>query len=147
MSPTRPGALACAALLAGSTLAAQRVDLPFGLRAGRRDVGVRVLSGADRAVAVWHPAACGRPRAASAPPCADAPPDSGRFPLLLLGTEGRAPEDTARAAYFASHAYTVVFVDGAGAEAALRAVRGLAFVDTLDPGPAGWGGEASRWPR
>ncbi len=129
MRAARTGALLLGALLA-ATLEAQRSVLPYGLRAGRRDVGVRVLANPSRPVTVWYPAACGRSQPVPTMPCADAPSDSGRFPLLLLASAGRAPEDTARAVYFASHAYGVVLVEDGRTQDAWRAVRDLAFVDS-----------------
>ncbi len=129
MRAARPGALLLGALLA-ATLEAQRSVLPYGLRAGRRDVGVRVLANPNQPVTVWYPAACGRERPAPTEPCADAAPDSGRFPLLLLVSTGRAAEDSARATYFASHAYGVVVVGRDGLADELEAVRRLGFVDS-----------------
>ncbi len=111
------------AILAGALLVAPMLDaqLPYGLRAGRRDVAVREN--------VWYPASCRRHPPRTGDPCRDAAPDSGRFPLLLLGSGGRAPLDSVRAAYFASHGYVVVLVFG-DFDAAWRAARELEFVDS-----------------
>jgi hypothetical protein len=140
MRAARPGALLLGALLA-ATLEAQRSFLPYGLRAGRRDVGVRVLANPGRPVTVWYPAACGRPQPVPTSPCADAPPDSGRFPLLLLASAGRPLDDTARAVYFASHAYGVVLVEDGRMQDAWRAVHALAFVDSTQIVAFGTGGD------
>jgi hypothetical protein len=112
--------------LAGAAPRTQRPPLPFGLRAGRHDVGVRP-SGRSRGESLWYPARCGRHSAAPATPCRDAPPDSGRFPLLVLVWTDRAATraDTATAEYFASHGYVVA----ATSDAALDMTRALPFVD------------------
>lgn len=140
MRAARPGALLLGALLA-ATLEAQTSVLPYGLRAGRRDVGVRVLAIPSRPVTVWYPAACGRSQPVPTMPCVDAPPDSGRFPLLLLASAGRPSEDTARAVYFASHAYGVVLVADGRTQDAWGAVHDLAFVDSAQIVAFGTGGE------
>lgn len=113
--------------LAGAWPRPQRPLLPFGLRAGRHDVGVRT-TGPGRSLSLWYPARCGRRSAAPATPCHDAPPDSGRFPLLVLSWRDRAPTpaDTAAAEYLASHGYVVV----AERDAMLGAFGELPFVDT-----------------
>jgi len=141
MRAARPGALLLGALLAVATLEAQRSVLPSGLRAGRRDVGARLLATPSRAVTIWYPAACGRPQPVPTMPCADAPADSGRFPLLLVAPSGRPPEDTVRAVYFASHAYSVVIVAEGRTQDALRAVHDLAFVDGTQIVAFGTGGD------
>lgn len=111
------------ALLAGALLVVPMLDaqLPYGLRAGRRDVAVREN--------VWYPASCPRHPSRQSAPCRDAAPDSGRFPLLLLGSGGRAPLDSVRATYFASHGYVVALVTG-DFDAAWRAARELEFVNS-----------------
>jgi hypothetical protein len=138
MRPIRPGALLSGALLAAATLGAQRPGerLPFGLVAGRHDVSVRTLSNGGRASTAWYPAACGRRPADPANPCRNAAPDSGRSPLLILGSAGRAVEDTARGLYFASHGYVVVL---GGVAEALAVGRTLPFVDTTQIVVAGAG--------
>lgn len=123
-------ALLLAALLGVTTLEAQRSELPFGLRAGRRDVGLRGFSGSSGGWSIWYPASCGRDRPAPTRPCADSTPDSGRFPLVLLLSTGRPAEDSARAAYFASHAYGVVLVRRDAIADALEAVQQFPFVDS-----------------
>jgi len=128
VSVARLGAFFLGALCVAATLEAQRPVLRYGLRAGRRDVAVRAVAG-DRSLNVWHPASCGRRPANPATPCPDAAPDSGRFPLLLLGSTGRSLLDSVRAGYFASHGYAVVVVS-AGFDDAWRGARGLPFVDS-----------------
>jgi hypothetical protein len=139
MRPIRPGALLSGALLAAATLGAQRPGqrLPFGLVAGRHDVSVRTLSNGGRASTAWYPTACGRRPAVPANPCRNSAPDSGRSPLLILGSAGRAVEDTARGLYFASHGYVVVL--GGGFAEALDVGRTLPFVDTTQIVVAGAG--------
>ena len=139
MRPIRPGALLSGALLAAATLGAQRSGerLPFGLVAGRHDVSVRTLLNGGPASTAWYPAACGRRPAVPANPCRNAAPDSGRSPLLILGSGGRAIEDTARGLYFASHGYVVVL--GGGFAEALAVGRTLPFVDTTQIVVAGAG--------
>lgn len=139
MRPIRPGALLGGALLAAATLVAQRPGerLPFGLQAGRHDVSVRNLSNGGRVSTAWYPAACGRRPAVPASPCRDAAPDSGLSPLLILGSGGRAAEDTVRGIYFASHGYVVVL--GGGFAEALALGRTLPFVDTTQIVVAGAG--------
>lgn len=120
-------------------LGAQRAELPHGLQAGRRDVGMRALPPPGEAMTAWYPAFCGRRPPASAQPCRDAAPDSGRFPLLLFApADGNAVQDTVLARYFASHGYVVVVVP-AGLEAALEAALALAFVDSTQVAVAGAG--------
>lgn len=139
MRPIRPGALLSGALLAAATLGAQRPGerLPFGLPVGRHDVSARNLSTGGRVSTAWYPAACGRRPVVPASPCRDAAPDSGRSPLLILGSGGRATEDTVRGIYFASHGYVVVLADGFAA--ALAVGRTLPFVDTTQIVVAGPG--------
>ena len=130
------------ALAGGRPLGAQRAELPHGLQAGRRDVGMRALPPPGERMTVWYPAACGPP-AASATPCRDAVPDSGRFPLLLFAPgDGNAVQDTVLARYFASHGYAVVVVP-AGLEAALQAALALSFVDSTQVAIAGAGAGAA----
>lgn len=112
-----------------AALEAQRPALRYGLRAGRRDVAVRAIASGDRSLSIWHPASCGRHPANPAAPCRDAAPDSGRFPLLLLGTTGRSLLDSVRAGYFASHGYAVVVVSS-DFDDAWRGARRLSFVDS-----------------
>jgi hypothetical protein len=103
--------------------------MPFGLRAGRHDVGTRVIpDGPGRTTAIWYPARCGRRFPNPAAPCRDAQPDSGRFPLVALVVTGRTPTtaDTATAAYLASHGY-VVSVDR---DTAVEALGVVPFGDT-----------------
>jgi hypothetical protein len=57
--------------------------------------------------------------------------------LLILGSSGRAIEDTARGLYFASHGYVVVL--GGGFAEALAVGRTLPFVDTTQIVVAGAG--------
>lgn len=137
MSATRHLAVLAAALLTASSLGAQRPGLPFGLRAGRRDVGIRVLAVDHQVATAWYPAACARRSAAPANPCRDAAPDSGLFPLLVLEPSGIAALDTARSIYFASHGYVVVLGPVADARSAARA---LPFVDPTQVVSAGAGG-------
>jgi len=138
----RPGSLLAVGLALVRPLGAQRVELPHGLQAGRRHVGIRALSSPGSTV--WYPASCGRPPAPTAP-CRDASPDSGRFPLLLVAPAGEhAAQDTVLARYFASHGYVVVVASSgapasAGLEAALGATRGLPFVDSTRVAVAGAG--------
>lgn len=111
-----------------ATLDAQRPVLSHGLRAGRRNVSVRALGPVDQSSSVWYPASCGRRPTIPSAPCRDAAPDSGHFPLVLLGSAGRASQDTVRAAYFASHGYVVVVTTSF--EEAWRGARDLPFVDS-----------------
>lgn len=119
------------ALLAGALLVAPMLDaqLPYGLRAGRHDVAVHAVISGEQSIGVWYPASCRRHPPRPGDPCRDAAPDSGLFPLLLLGTGGRAPLDSVRATYFASHGYVVALVSG-DFDAAWRAARELEFVDS-----------------
>lgn len=131
------------ALAGGGPLGAQRSELPHGLRAGRRDVGIRALPPPGEPMTVWYPAACDRGPSASATPCRDAAPDSGRFPLLLFAPAGgNADQDTVLARYFASHGYVVVLVP-AELEAALQAALALSFVDSTQVAIAGAGAGAA----
>ncbi len=131
------------ALAGGGRLGAQRVELPHGLQAGGRDVGIRALAPPGEPMTVWYPASCGRRPPAFAAPCRDAAPDSGRFPLLLFApADGNADQDTVLARYFASHGYVVVVVP-AGLEAALQAALALPFVDSTQVVVAGAGAGAS----
>src|SRR5262249_15578161 len=122
MRPARPGAILIGALLAAARLPAQRSALPFGLQGGRHDVGVRVVANSGHNVTVWYPARCGRRPADPIHPCAGAAPDSGLDPVLILGSVGRAAEDTARAVYFATHGYVVVLSSFADALVVGRAL-------------------------
>ena len=127
--------------VAGASPGTQRPLLPFGLRAGRHDVGARVIvGGPGRTASIWYPARCGRRPAAPATPCRDAPPDSGRFPLVALVVIDRArtAADTATAAYLASHGYVV----SVQSDNALEVRGDLPFVDTastarVEPRPSG----------
>lgn len=112
--------------LADAAPRTQRPLLPFGLRAGRHDVGVR-STGRSRGESLWYPARCGRHIAAPATPCRDAPPDSGRFPLVVLVWRDRAQTsaDTATAEYLASHGYVVA----TAGDSALDIIRARPFVD------------------
>jgi hypothetical protein len=136
------------ALAGGGPLGAQRAELPHGLQAGRRDVGIRALPSPSERITVWYPASCGRRPPASPTPCRDAVPDSGRFPLLLFAPAGgQDAQDTVLARYFASHGYVVVVASGdspapAGLEAALQAARALPFVDSTQVAVAGAGAGA-----
>ena len=110
--PVRWGRVVLASVLglAGASAGIQSPGVPFGLRAGRHDVGARVIAGGHgRTTSIWYPARCGRRPANPATPCRDAPPDSGRFPLVALVVTDRArtAADTATAAYLASHGYVV----------------------------------------
>ena len=135
MSATRHLALLTATLLTASSLGAQRPRLPFGLRAGRRDVGIRAVTVDHHVATAWHPAACARRPAAPANPCRDAAPDSGLLPLLVLESSGIAALDTARSIYFASHGYVVVLGPVADARSAARG----AAVCRYRAGCLGWG--------
>ncbi len=131
------------ALADGGPLDAQRAELPHGLRAGRRDVGIRALPPPGEPMAVWYPASCDRRSATVAATCRDAVPDSGRFPLLLFAPAGgTADQDTVLARYFASHGYVVVIVP-AGLEAAFQAALALPFVDSTQVAVAGAGAGAA----
>jgi len=138
----RPRSLFVLGLALAGPLGAQRVELPHGLQAGRRHVGIRALSSPGSTV--WYPASCGRAPAPTAS-CRDASPDSGRFPLLLFApAPGHATQDSVLARYFASHGYVVVVVpsgaaSSAGLEDALAAARGLSFVDSTRVAVAGAG--------
>ena len=115
--------------LAGASAGAQSSRMPFGLRAGRHEVGTRViLDGPGRTTSIWYPAGCGRRSPNPATPCRDAQPDSGRFPLVALVVTGRTrtTADTATAAYLASHGY-VVSVES---DTALEVSGEMPFVDT-----------------
>lgn len=115
--------------LAGASRGTQSPPMPFGLRAGRHDVGTRVIPhGPGRTTAIWYPARCGRRSPNPATPCRDAQPDSGRFPLvaLVVTDRTRTAADTATAAYLASHGY-VVSVES---DAALEVSGDMPFVDT-----------------
>ena len=115
--------------LAGASPGTQSPRMPFGLRAGRHDVGTRVIpNGPGRTTAIWYPARCGRRLPNPATPCRDAQPDSGRFPLVALVVTGRTrtTADTATAAYLASHGY-VVSVES---DPALEISVEVPFVDT-----------------
>lgn len=115
--------------LAGASAGTQSPRMPFGLRAGRHDVGARViLDGPGRTTSLWYPARCGRRSPNPATPCRDASPDSGRFPLVALVVTDRArtAADTVTAAYLASHGYVVSVESGTA-----REVFGdVPFVDT-----------------
>lgn len=139
----RRGSLVVLGLALAGPLGAQRAELPHGLQAGRRDVGIRALLPPGEPMTVWYPASCGRRLPASATPCRDAVPDSGRFPLLLFApADGNAVPDTVLARYFASHGYVVVVVP-AGLEAALQAALALPFVDSMQVVAAGAGAGAA----
>lgn len=137
MSPAGAGALVATVLLMVATLEAQGPRLPFGLQPGRRGVGVRDFTLDGRVSTAWYPARCERRPAAPVRPCRDAMPDSGRFPLLVLGTSERAGEDTVRGIYFASHGYAVVL---GRASDALAGGREWSLVDTTQVVVAGAGG-------
>lgn len=133
------GSLFVLGLALAGPLWAQRAQLPHGLKAGRRDVGIRALPPPNEPTTVWYPASCGRRPSTSATPCRDAVPDSGRFPLLLFApADANAVQDTVLARYFASHGYVVVVVP-AGLEAALQAALALPFVDSTQVVAAGAG--------
>lgn len=142
----RQGSLLALGLALARPLGAQRAELPHGLQAGRRAVGIRALP--PLGLTVWYPASCGRPPGPTAP-CRDASPDSGRFPLLLFAPAGgHATQDTVLARYFASHGYAVVVVSsGASSSAeledALGAARTLSFVDSTRVAVAGAGAGAT----
>lgn len=115
--------------LAGASAGAQSPPMPFGLRAGRHDVGTRVIpDGPGRTTSIWYPARCARRSPNPATPCRDARPDSGRFPLVALVVTGRTrtAADTATAAYLASHGYVVSAESGT----ALEVSGEVPFVDT-----------------
>jgi len=115
--------------LTGASAGTQSPRVSFGLRAGRHDVGARVIgNGHGRTTSIWYPARCGRRSANPATPCRDAPPDSGRFPLaaLVVTDRARTAADTATAAYLASHGY-VVSVESV---TALDVPGDVPFVDT-----------------
>jgi len=144
----RPGSWFVLGLALAGPLRAQRAELPHGLQAGRRDVGMRALPPPGERMKVWYPASCGRRLPASATPCLDAAPDSGRFPLLLFAPAGgHAAQDTVLARYFASHGYAVVLVPGgdpsAGLAEALEAARTLPLVDSMRIAVAGAGASAT----
>jgi hypothetical protein len=115
--------------LAGASPGAQSPRLPFGLRAGRHDVGTRMIQdGPGRSASIWYPARCGRRSPNPAMPCPDAQPDSGRFPRVALAVTGRArtAADTATATYLASHGY-VVSVES---DTVLEVLGEVPFVET-----------------
>ena len=129
--PMRWGEVVLASVLglAGASAGTQSPRMPFGLRAGRHEVGTRViLDGPGRTTSIWYPAGCGRRSPNPATPCRDAQPDSGRFPLVALVVTGRTrtTADTATAAYLASHGY-VVSVES---DTALEVSGEIPFVDT-----------------
>jgi hypothetical protein len=114
--------------LAGASAGTLSPRLPFGLRAGRHDVGARVIGGgAGRTTSIWYPARCGRRPANPATPCRDGAPDSGRFPLVafVVTSRARTAADTATAAYLASHGYVV----SVASDTALAVLGDVPFVD------------------